>query len=411
MASAASPADVFARALGADRVDTDLAPRFEVDGVRPACVLKPRSQEEVARALQTATETGLAVIPFGRGTMRSMGNIPSKYDAALDLTLLRRVVEYAPEDLTATVEAGLSLADLNALLAERGQCLPFDPPDAEGATIGGIVAANATGPLRHAYDAPRDRLIGVTVALPDGRLAKAGGRVVKNVAGYDLCKLYCGSMGTLGVIVSLTFKLAPLPRAEATWGAPFSSPALALAAGFGALERRLALRALEIVSPAAASAAGLASAWWLLARCAGGAAAVGRSLRELGQITAGDVLDGTSLWDRLATIARDKPVIVRVSTRATDLVQALSPLSEGAMVTATLAHGVARVGLDADDVALRRHVERLGGAWVLERAPLEVKRALDVWGPLPAAFEIMRRLKREFDPFGTLSPGRFVGRL
>lgn len=411
MAGIASPVDVFARALGPDRVEAGPGSRFEVDGMQPVCALTPRSQEEVARALAAASEAGLAVIPFGRGTMRSMGNIPSRYDVALDLTHLRRVVEYAPEDLTVTVEAGLPLADLNALLAERGQFLPFDPPEAEGATIGGIVAANATGPSRHAYDAPRDRVIGVTVALADGRLAKAGGRVVKNVAGYDLCKLYCGSMGTLGVIVSVTFKLAPLPKAQATWGARFPSPGLAVAAGFAALERRLALRALEVVSPAAARAVGLAPAWWLLAWCSGGSAAVERSLRELDRLAAREILSDASLWERLASALRETPVMVRVSVLPTDVEQALNSLTETAIATATLSHGVARIGLDTDDPALRHHAERLGGAWVLERAPLHVKRVLDVWGPLPPAFEVMRRLKCEFDPLGTLSPGRFVGRL
>lgn len=411
MTATASPAEILAGVLGADRVDAGNPDRFEVDGMRPACAVTPRSQEEVALALKAASGSGLAVIPFGGGTMQSTGNIPARYDVALDLTALNHVIEYVPEDLTVTVEAGLRLSSLNARLGEHGQFLPFDPPDAERATVGGIIAANATGPSRHAYDAPRDRLIGVTVALADGRLTKAGGRVVKNVAGYDLCKLYCGSFGTLGVIVAVTFKLAPLPRADATWSAAFPSLERAVASGFDILERRLALRALEVLSPAAAASAGLSPAWSLLARCSGGVAAVERSVRELGQVAPGEVVTDVAVWERVAFATRPKAVVLRASVLPTDLAQALDGLPETAVATATLSHGVATVGLDADDESLRERVERLGGAWLLERAPASVKRALDVWGPRPPAFDVMARVKREFDPLGTLSPGRFVGRL
>lgn len=406
-----APAAVLAEALGADRVETaNLAP-YEVDGLLPSCAVKPRTQEEAARALAAANAARLAVIPFGAGTTMGFGNIPRRYDVALDLRGLQRVVEYTPEDLTVTVEAGLSLADVNARLAGHRQFLPFDPPCGDDATIGGIVASNATGPSRHQYDAPRDRLIGVTVALADGRLTKAGGRVVKNVAGYDLCKVYCGSMGTLGVIVAATFKVAPLPRAEAIWAAPLPSARQAFAAGFTALDRPLSLRALEVVSPAVATSAGLPRAWSLVAWCAGEPAAVERSLRELDGLAPGvarrDVdIHRLTAWPKDAT-----NVVLRASVLPSDIERALEGLPETAQATVTLAHGFARIGLDGDCTELRTRVEQLGGTWAFERAPLDVKRALDVWGPTPPAFAVMERLKREFDPFGTLAPGRFVGRL
>lgn len=407
--TAPAAVDTLAAALGPDAVRTSDLAHYEIDGRTPDCVVTPRSPEEVARALAAAGAAGLAVIPVGGGTMLSWGNVPARYDLALDLTALNRVVEYAPEDLTVTVEAGVRLADLNARLAERRQFLPFDPPEAAGATVGGVVAANATGPSRHAYDAPRDRLIGVTAALTDGSLAKAGGRVVKNVAGYDLCKLYCGSMGTLGVIVSMTFKIAPLPRADVTWGAPFASAAEAARAAFAATDRGLALRSLEALSPAAAARLGLERAWTLLARCSGGAAAVERSTAELAKLAPGKAA-GADLWRRYAGLTADAPVVLRLSTLPSRTTALLEQLSDRTIASATLAHGLVRVALEEDEPALRGAVER-DGAWTFERAPAGLKREMDIWGPLPPAFEVMRRLKREFDPAGTLSPGRFAGRL
>ncbi|HXH83833.1 MAG TPA: FAD-binding oxidoreductase [Candidatus Tectomicrobia bacterium] len=406
-----APADVFSGALGADRIETADLARYEVDGLRPSCAVTPRSPEEAARALAAANGAGLAVIPFGAGTMMGFGNIPARYDVALDLRGLQRVIEYTPEDLTVTVEAGLRLSDVNALLTERGQFLPFDPPCGDHATIGGIVATNAAGPSRHQYDVPRDRLIGVTVALADGRLTKAGGRVVKNVAGYDLCKLYCGSMGTLGVIVAATFKVAPLPREEAVWVAPLPSVRDAFAVGFAALGRPLALRALELISPPLAVSAGLKRAWSVVAWCAGEPAAVARSLRELDSLAQGKARRDLDARRLTSWPADSAAVVLRLSLLPSDVQEALEGLPETAKASVTLAHGVARVGLDADHPELRARVERLGGTWALERAPLDLKRALDVWGPPPPAFAVMERLKREFDPRGTLSPGRFVGRL
>src|ERR687883_1494657 len=141
---------------------------------------------------------------------------PRRLDQIIETTGLNRVVEYEPADLTVTVEAGMRFAELQQRLAEEGQFLALDPPAAEGATIGGVIATNASGPLRFAYGTARDLVIGTRVANPDGTLTRAGGRVVKNVAGYDLTKLYIGSLGTLGVIVELSFKLAPIPPVLST---------------------------------------------------------------------------------------------------------------------------------------------------------------------------------------------------
>src|SRR5919202_2765316 len=196
---------------------------IQIDGFSPAETVSPATAEEVAAALKAADDAGQAVAPVGGGTQLDLGMPPRRLDRIIETTGLDRVVEYEPADLTVTVEAGLRFADLQKTLSEQGQMLAFDPPAAPEATIGGLVATNASGPLRFAHGSARDLVIGTRVANPDGALTRAGGRVVKNVAGYDLNKLYVGGLGTLGVIVELSFKLAPIPPASATVVGSFGS--------------------------------------------------------------------------------------------------------------------------------------------------------------------------------------------
>src|SRR5438270_5712299 len=186
--------------------------RFAIDGIEPDVAVEPASAEQLQRVLTEAHEASITVVPFGGGTHMALGNLAESYDAALSIRRLDRVVEYEPADLTVTVEAGVRLVDLQAKLAEHGQFLPLDPPGGDAASVGGVLAANAWGPLRHAVGTARDWLLGISIVHADGTLTKGGGRVVKNVAGYDMPKLYIGSLGTLGVIAGATFKVAPLPK-------------------------------------------------------------------------------------------------------------------------------------------------------------------------------------------------------
>src|SRR5258708_6536249 len=187
-----------------------------IDVMSSVARVTPASREELAEALHAADSRGQAVAPVGAGTQLDLGMPPSRLDLVIETTRVNKVVEYEPADLTVTVEAGLRFADLQKQLAEQGQFLALDPPAAPGATIGGLIATNASGPLRFAYGTARDLVIGTRVANPDGTVTHAGGRVVKNVAGYDLNKLYIGSLGTLGIIVPLSLKLAPVPPATHT---------------------------------------------------------------------------------------------------------------------------------------------------------------------------------------------------
>jgi len=213
MAKQASVLNRLESIVGADGLlPPEPAGAFAVDGLTPQAAVAPASYEQVAEVMGYAHAEELAVIPWGGGAHIHTGNVPARYDIALSLSRLNAVVEHEPADLTTTVQAGMTLSELQGRLGAAGQLLPLDPPGGERATIGGILAANASGPWRHAFGSARDMTIGLRVVTAEGRITRAGGRVVKNVAGYDLCKLYVGSLGTLGVIVEATFKLAPLPQ-------------------------------------------------------------------------------------------------------------------------------------------------------------------------------------------------------
>src|SRR5712692_779425 len=179
-------------------------------------IVSPRTADDVAAALRLADDAGHSIVIRGGGTKSDWGRPAGRVDTILDMRGLARVLEHQHGDMTATVEAGATLRDVNRALRQHGQWLPLDPPHADDATIGGILATNDSGPLRHRYGTPRDLVIGIQLATTDGALSKAGGRVVKNVAGYDLGKLVTGSFGSLAAIVSATFKLSPRPAASKT---------------------------------------------------------------------------------------------------------------------------------------------------------------------------------------------------
>ena len=203
----------LAALAGTSHALTDIAAcaTLAVDGKAPDCAVAPFSAEQVAAVLHYASTHQLALIPRGNGTKLSMGNPPRRYDVALSLGELNRVIHYEPADLTISVEPGMTFGAFQELVGRSGLWLPLDPRGGAGSSIGGIIAANAAGPLRQGFGGPRDMVLGLKIATTDGKIAKTGGRVVKNVAGYDLGKLLTGSCGTLGVIVEASLKLFPKP--------------------------------------------------------------------------------------------------------------------------------------------------------------------------------------------------------
>jgi len=429
---AASRIGEFSRAL-ASSVDDDLVRRegldaFAVDGVVPAVIVSPSSEHEVSRALAAAFEFGLAAIPFGGGDHMTFGNMPAAYDVALATGRLHRIIAHEPADLTVTVEPGVRLSDLQAALASHNQFLPLDPPSTAAATIGGLVASGVSGPMRHAFGTARDWLIGIRVVHADGTISKAGGRVVKNVAGYEMTKLYAGSLGTLGVISEATFKLMPAPVAHGDVAAFAHSPHAAVTLAFAAHDAGLALHAVELLSPPAAFAVLGEPGWALLARSAGTPGAVARTREEITALAAGlqiataDV-DGDA-WRRWNDAFVPRDLALRISVQPSAVADAIEVLDRrfagaGAMLSSTVGAGVIRANLRPGPghraVTLVAYAEevasRHAGYAVVEAASASYKRDHDVFGPIRPDFSIMKRLKDEFDPRRTLAPGRFVGRI
>lgn len=359
---------------------------LEVDGLSPGEVQRPADEASVAATLARAAQAGLGVVPVGGGRLLGIGSRLERYDLALDLAGLDRVLEQSPADLTVSVQAGIGLDALNDALGRHGQFLPLDPPGGGGHTVGGLLASGLSGPLRHRYGSARDFLIGLRVALPDGRLVTSGGRVVKNVSGYDMQKLHLGALGSLGVIVAATFKVFPRPHAELTLQAE------------GGLE--IAARAAaSALPPVALEVLGEGR---VLARFAGTESAVRTAAARLGWDQA-----AASEWDTLA--ARTSRRWARVSVAPGALPGILGMLPRGGTWQAS-AHGTVHLfDFDPDAIpALREAAEAKGGTLVLLNAPPKVKSELDVWGSRPPTLDLMRRLRDAFDEKRTISPGRYL---
>jgi glycolate oxidase FAD binding subunit len=450
---AAGPAGLEDALSAADLQWRALAPdddAFLIDGVRPGYICTPASVDQLSAAVRAASQTGATVIPWGGGTRISLGFPPRAADLVVQTERLSEITEYEPADLTVTVQAGMHLADLQARLSAEGQMLALDPAAADRATIGGLIAANASGPLRLLYGTARDLVIGTRVVNADGVVSKAGGRVVKNVAGYDLNKLYVGSLGTVGVIVELSFKLHPLPQAQGMLLASFASADDA-AAAIGTLMRSpLGPAAIELLD--ASAAAGLPGSppveddgVLLVVAATGFEKAVQRQIDDVNglcqraaettAVREANTLDG--LWSALrefsdpssAGIALLK-LAVPPSRAAAATTTARDVAREVGFTPSTQAHagsGVVYLKLqpvawDAERIgSLRALVSRLrafvrgeGGSLVLEACPVAAKQGeagIDPWGEAGSGFPVMRALKENLDPKGTLNPGRFVGRL
>ncbi len=421
---------------------------FAVDGLSPALSVRPDSQEGVSSVMAACAEMGAAVIPWGGGTAMGLGNRPARADVAVVLDRLNRIVEFDAANLNVTVEAGMRLADLQAELARQHQFLPLDPPAEEKATIGGILAANGSGPWRLQYGTARDWVLGMRIVLPDGERIRCGGKVIKNVSGYDMNKLFIGSLGTLGIITEATFKLLPLPAFRATVAGVFAE--LNQAAGLGAkvLDSVLLPEAMELVGPDAVALLGSwlsldATGYGLIVSLAGSRETVERQVREFtGRFqeaqTRGTVIlqdeRAISAWQKIRNVFDLLPgpppdritckIGVPISRTADMLVAAEGlgrRLRSRAAVTAHAGSGVVRacylLGPEATPAEvlasgleeLRREAEKAEGSLVLLAAPASLKAHLDVWGKPGGAFEVMRRLKADFDPRSLCNPGRFLG--
>jgi glycolate oxidase FAD binding subunit len=396
------------------QVDGRILSRFEA----------PSTAEEVAALLATCAEQGSAAIPLGGGTQVGLGNPPTSADIGLSTRNLNRVLSHEPEDLTLSVEAGVTVGELQQVLGERGQWLPIEAPMLEQATIGGLIATAFSGPRRLGSDSLRDLIVGVSVAHPTGALSKAGGTVVKNVTGFDLMRLYHGSLGTLGVIVSANFKVLPRPRAETTRFTRHASIETALAASRQLLGLRGRPVAVEIMQSADEGG------WLMTARYEGregtvrimvdeAEAAIGVAERTL------DGAESAAWWQEYVDFYSSGVVPGRIVARLSSRPRSVPDLAASARATMAngsggsirISPGLGRVDIAAPQASvpsdrrdewlsqLSEHAETC----VLFDAPPDWKDDRDVWGPQPETIDLMRSLKEQFDPGRVINPGRFAG--
>lgn len=411
------------QALGSacSRVD-DAQDADHVDGVRPGLVVRPTDVEQVSQVLRASAAHRLTVVVRGRGTKLTWGTPPRSADVLLDVSGLDQVLDHAAGDLIAVVQAGATLADLQQVVAGGGQRLAVDQT-LPGASVGGTLAANTSGPGRMAVGTARDLLIGMTVVRADGVVAKSGGRVVKNVAGYDLGKLMIGSYGTLAVIVDATFRLHPLAPARRWVGVEADTPAAAagLAGLAGAvIHAQCVPAAVEVHQPPE----GRPSVHVLLEGRPDGVQ--GRAETVLGLLGSTAQVSETppAGWGALPWTTGDPGALRATALKLTctlsglaDVLAAARECPAAVSLSGSAGAGVLYASVPAgsptDVVAtcvarLREVCRRHGGTVVVLDAEPAVKTAVDVWGPV-AAIDLMRRVKDQFDPDHRLAPGRFIG--
>ena len=405
--------------VGAEHVRASV-PADAVDGLPPQMVIEPGSPEEIACVLKTATGTGLRVIPRGGGTKMDWGNPPGSCDLIVSTRRLNRIVEHAWGDMTATVEAGCTFGQWQQTLAEHGQRAALDPLWPDRATVGGILATNDSGPLRTRFGSLRDLIIGITLALPDGTLAKSGGKVVKNVAGYDLPKLATGSLGTLGIITQAIFRLHPVAPESRSLSFSMQDSRAMNAVVLAVLDSTLVPTGVQIRM-------GNDSLPEVDVRFEGTAAGCEAQIEQTLRIfsSADRIESPTDVWN-----AREKLwsgaqpcVVCKISLVPTDIrafcdkINAVSERLHLSWQLVAQAIGVGLLRLEGTDAAallstlreLRERLESGGGSLAVLRGPLEVKRMADVWGSAGDALPLMRNIKAQFDPARMLNPGRFMG--
>lgn len=436
--------------------------QYAVDGQPPAAVVFPQTFEQVAALLQWAQRERVAVCPRGSGTKTTFGNLPSRVDLVLSTSRLNRISEYDAANFTLTGEAGVTIAQVMRQTASSQQMLPLHYPWSP-ATLGGIIATNAYTPKRLAYGGVRDLLLGLRVALPSGEIVHFGGKVVKNVAGYDMSKLFLGSLGAFGVILEATFKLYALPEREAALLATLPSLWQGGDAAAHLLRTQLLPSQVLLLNPAAAGqvmgptpAQISPDGGALLVSFEGMEEAVDRQLTELSQLCRGygaqdvQVLSGESylrLQERLDHAMHGRvsealltsphaslssPLVLRLGTLPSHVhtvmetvAQLLSFMAQPVMVIGDCGIGVVRICTQWPATEPGDRLERLahaiaelsslvageGGYAVVEATPAELKATLDVWGSFPGTPSLLKALKAKFDPGEILNSARFIGGL
>jgi len=420
--------------------DPDQLKAYAVDGLAPKAVVNPGSVEEVSRLLAYANSEKLAVVPRGNGTKMAAGGIPRKLDLVLSMLRINRITEHDIPNLSLSVEAGITLSEVQKKLAGtgRGSFLPLDPPYSEQATIGGIIATNSSGPRRYLYSTARDLLLGLKAVSPNGDVVAFGGKTVKNVSGYDMTKLMIGSWGALGVITEITTKLLPLPEASATLLASFGDLAKAGSLTRKILHSVLLPSAMELMDGKAAGQLGEKAKYLVAFSLEGVGEAVDRQVAEIEEAAKSEgaldtrVLkrgDDRTFWIRVRDFALSSaaPIILRTNVVISKLPEILGRYEtmardagigcaligragNGILTSYIRDSGAAQTGPVADLIGkFADEAAKHEGNLIVESSPHELKERVSVWGRPRSDYVVMRRLKETVDPGGVLNPGRFVG--
>ena len=416
--------------LGAGAVTGEpaLLAGHNVDGREPALLCFPVSAEQVAAALRLCSEANATMTPWGGGTAMAIGNPTRQVDIVIGLERLNVLVEHDQANLTATVQSGHRLAALQEVLARHSQFLPFDPPAPARATVGGIVATNLNGPRRGYYGSVRDLVIGMKITLASGEQIKAGGKVVKNVAGYDMCKLFVGSLGTLGIITEVTLRMAPIPETAATLIASGMLPKVQQFANELSRSKLLPSAVLLLNAQASKATAFPQSDWQVAVWCEGFEETVARHLRDapalaqrIGLATA--ILHETDhrrFWDKIRDFPLQTGLVCRVTVPRGSMAEVIQTVHNWSTadfrpeIVSDAAMGIVWIALEVNDLAAQWFAKLIAearahrGHAIMLAAPTHLKRGIDVWGPAPPTLSLMHEIKRQFDPKGLLNPGRFV---
>jgi glycolate oxidase FAD binding subunit len=439
--------------------DDETIGSFPIDGLLPRAVLFPTTPEMVEEIVTVAAQHGLSILPWGGGSQIDLGIPPRKMDLIVCLSRLDRILDQDHENMSVTAQAGIRLGTLQESLhgVGPGFFLPLDPPRAEEVTLGGAIATNASGPSRLRYGTLRDLVLGLEAVIPEeasrqGRAA-AGGRTVKNVSGYDMSKLYIGSLGSLGIILEITCRILPLPADRATVFAGFTGNEASWACAQAVMDSQLVPSAIEVFNHETASLfhtkipTSAEKSTWVAVKFEGIGEAIAREIGEIEQLAKSkgahtlEILRGSGereFWKALGELGQ---VVKRSNAWSiglkTSVPPSLSPRICEKMAEAAHRAGVAVRHLShagngitytyvplTEDLyreneevliqiakSLREQAEEMGGSLTVEYAPPKFKECFDVWGEVGATFSLMERIKREFDPGSTLNPGRFVGGL
>ncbi len=430
--------------------DPDKLKACAIDGKRPQAIISPGTIGEVSKVVAYASEQSLTILPMGNGTKRGMGGIPKKMDIVLSTLRLNRITDCDCDNLTLSAEGGITLGEVQNRLAQegRGYFLPLDPPFTEKATLGGIVATNSSGPRRLLYGTARDLVIGTKAVFPDGDIIASGGKTVKNVSGYDMCKLLIGSYGTLGILCEITFKLLPLPERGVTLLLPFVRLEEAVKFGREILQSQYLPSSIEILNEMAVKKIKPPIAqqgnYLVAIGLEGVAESIERQVSEIGErakknsaleiaVLASET--HPSFWKAIRDFSEGlvEEGLNFISFKSNFLISRCGEVmdsyekiaKESGVDCGLICHsgnGVlysyvfAGKGVRSKKESLLNLIREFSsvavkneGHLIVESCPPDIKKRIDVWGEPRGEYEIMRRLKKEIDPKGILNPGRFVG--